>query len=147
MHKTIKKVSEDLETLKFNTAIATMMGLLNTADEAGGFNKAEFRTLLILLNPFAPHITSELFEQLGFGMIHEQKWPEFDEAHCSDDTVELAVQVNGKVRARFNAPVNADKDELIKLAEELPEVKKFIDGKTIVKQIAVPNKLVNIVVK
>ena len=147
MHKTIKKVSEDIETLKFNTAIATMMGLLNTADEAGGFNKAEFRTLLILLNPFAPHITSELFEQLGFGMIHEQKWPEFDEAHCSDDTVELAVQVNGKVRARFNAPVNADKDELIKLAEELPEVKKFIDGKTIVKQIAVPNKLVNIVVK
>lgn len=147
MHKTIKKVSEDIETLKFNTAIAAMMALLNAADEAGGFNRAEFRTLLILLDPFAPHIASELFETLGFGMIHEQKWAEYDEALCADSTVELAVQVNGKVKARFNAPVNADKDELIKLAEELPEIKALIDGKTIVKQIAVPNKLVNIVVK
>lgn len=147
MHKTIKKVSEDIETLKFNTAIAAMMALLNAADEAGGFNRAEFRTLLILLDPFAPHIASELFETLGFGMIHDQKWAEYDEALCADSTVELAVQVNGKVKARFNAPVNADKDELIKLAEELPEIKALIDGKTIVKQIAVPNKLVNIVVK
>ncbi len=147
MHKTIKKVSEDVETLKFNTAIAAMMALLNAADEAGGFNRAEFRTLLILLNPFAPHITSELFESLGFGMIHEQKWAEYDEALCADSTVELAVQINGKVKARFNAPVDADKDELIRLAEELPEIKALIDGKTIVKQIAVPNKLVNIVVK
>ena len=147
MHKTIKKVSEDVETLKFNTAIAAMMALLNAADEAGGFNRAEFRTLLILLNPFAPHIASELFETLGFGMIHEQKWPEYDEALCSDSTVELAVQVNGKVKARFNAPVNAGKDELIAMAEALPEIKTLLDGKTIVKQIAVPNKLVNIVVK
>lgn len=147
MHRTIKKVSEDIETLKFNTAIAAMMALLNAADEAGGFNKAEFRTLLILLDPFAPHIASELFEQLGFGMIHEQKWAEYDEALCADSTVELAVQVNGKVKARFNAPKDADKDELIKMAAELPEIKAIIDGKTIVKQIAVPNKLVNIVVK
>ena len=147
MHKTIKKVTEDVESLKFNTAIAAMMGLLNAADEAGGFNKAEFRTLLILLDPFAPHIASELFETLGFGMVHEQKWPEFDEALCSDSTVELAVQVNGKVKARFNAPVDCDKDELIKMASELPEIKALVDGKTIVKQIAVPNKLVNIVVK
>lgn len=147
MHRTIKKVSEDIETLKFNTAIAAMMALLNAADEAGGFNKAEFRTLLILLDPFAPHIASELFETLGFGMIHEQKWAEYDEALCADSTVELAVQVNGKVKARFNAPKDADKDELIKMAAELPEIKTIIDGKTIVKQIAVPNKLVNIVVK
>ena len=147
MHKTIKKVSEDVETLKFNTAIAAMMALLNAADEAGGFNKAEFKTLLILLDPFAPHIASELFEQLGFGMIHEQKWAEYDEALCADSTVELAVQVNGKVKARFNAPVDCGKDELIKMAAELPEIKALIDGKTIVKQIAVPNKLVNIVVK
>lgn len=147
MHKTVKKVSEDIETLKFNTAIAAMMALLNAADEAGGFNKAEFRTLLILLDPFAPHIASELFETLGFGMIHEQKWAEYDEALCADSTVELAVQVNGKVKARFNAPKDADKDELIKMAAELPEIKAIIDGKTIVKQIAVPNKLVNIVVK
>lgn len=147
MHRTIKKVSEDIETLKFNTAIAAMMALLNAADEAGGFNRAEFRTLLILLDPFAPHIASELFETLGFGMIHEQKWAEYDEALCADSTVELAVQVNGKVKARFNAPKDADKDELIKMAAELPEIKTIIDGKTIVKQIAVPNKLVNIVVK
>ena len=147
MHKTIKKVTEDVESLKFKNAIAAMMGLLNAADEAGGFNKAEFRTLLILLDPFAPHIASELFETLGFGMIHEQKWAEFDEALCADSTVELAVQVNGKVKARFNAPVDCDKDELIRMALELPEIKALTDGKTIVKQIAVPNKLVNIVVK
>ncbi len=147
MHRTIKKVSEDVETLKFNTAIAAMMALLNDADAAGGFNKAEFRDLLILLNPFAPHITSELFESLGFGLIHEQKWCEYDEAHCVDSTVELAVQINGKVKARFNAPKDADKDALIKMAEELPEVKALMDGKTVVKQIAVPNKLVNIVLK
>lgn len=147
MHRTIKKVSEDIETLKFNTAIAAMMALLNAADNAGGFNRAEFRTLLILLDPFAPHIASELFEQLGFGMIHEQKWAEYDEALCADSTVELAVQVNGKVKARFNAPKDADKDELIKMAAELPEIKAIINGKTIIKQIAVPNKLVNIVVK
>ena len=147
MHKTIKKVSEDVETLKFNTAIAAMMALLNSADEAGGFNKAEFKTLLILLNPFAPHITSELFESLGFGMVHEQKWPEYDEKFCADSTVELAVQVNGKVKARFNAAKDSDADTLIAAALELPEIKALTDGKTIVKKIAVPNKLVNIVVK
>ncbi len=147
MHKTIKKVSEDVETLKFNTAIAAMMALLNDADAAGGFNKAEFRTLLILLNPFAPHISSELFEKLGFGMIHEQHWAEYDERFCADSTVELAVQVNGKIKARFNAAKDSDADTLIRSALELPEIKALTDGKTIVKKIAVPNKLVNIVVK
>lgn len=147
MHKTVKKVSEDIETLKFNTAIAAMMGLLNEADEAGGFNKAEFRTLLILLYPFAPHIAEELFEQLGFGILNEQKWAEYDEKLTVDSTVELAVQVNGKVKARFNAPVDSGKDELIAMALALPEIKALTDGKTIVKQIAVPGKLVNIVVK
>lgn len=147
MHKTVKKVSEDIETLKFNTAIAAMMGLLNEADEAGGFNRAEFRTLLILLDPFAPHIAEELFERLGFGILNEQKWAEYDEKLCVDSTVELAVQVNGKVKARFDAPVDCGKDELIAMALELPEIKALTDGKTIVKQIAVPGKLVNIVVK
>lgn len=147
MHKTVKKVSEDIETLKFNTAIAAMMGLLNEADEAGGFNRAEFKTLLILLDPFAPHIAEELFERLGFGILNEQKWAEYDEKLCVDSTVELAVQVNGKVKARFDAPVDSGKDELIAMALELPEIKALTDGKTIVKQIAVPGKLVNIVVK
>ena len=137
-------MGEDIETLKFNTAIATMMGLLNTADEAGGFNKAEFRTLLILLNPFAPHITSELFEQLGFGMIHEQKWPKFDEAHCSDDTVELAVQVNGKIKATISIDRDEAQDTVLAKAREA--IADKVTG-TIVKEIYVPGRIVNIVAK
>ena len=148
MHKTTKKVSEDIETLKFNTAIATMMGLLNEIDAAGSLTRADYRTLLILLNPFAPHITEELYQVMGYeGVLNEQKWVEYDEKLCVEDSVEIVVQVNGKVKARFNAPVNCDKDELEKLALDLPEVKSLTDGRTIVKKIAVPNKLVNIVVK
>ena len=148
MHKTIKKVSEDIETLKFNTAIATMMGLLNEIDAAGSLTRADYRTLLILLNPFAPHITEELYQVMGYeGVLNEQKWVEYDEKLCVEDSVEIVVQVNGKVKARFNAPVDCAKEELEKLALDLPEVKSLTDGKTIVKKIAVPNKLVNIVVK
>ncbi|MBP0982624.1 MAG: leucine--tRNA ligase [Oscillospiraceae bacterium] len=148
MHKTIKKVSEDIETLKFNTAIATMMGLLNEIDAAGSLSRGDYRTLLILLNPFAPHITEELYQVMGYeGVLNEQKWVEYDEALCVEDSVEIVVQLNGKVKARFNAPVNCDKEELEKLALDLPEIKSMTDGKTIVKKIAVPNKLVNIVVK
>ena len=148
MHKTIKKVSEDIENLRFNTAIAAMMGLLNQIDEAGAVTKAEYRDLLIMLNPFAPHITEELYEAMGFGgVLNEQKWVEYDEAQCIDNTVEIVVQINGKVKARFDAAVNSDREALEKMAFELPEVQKLTDGKTIVKKIAVPNKLVNIVVK
>ncbi len=148
MHKTIKKVSEDIETLKFNTAIATMMGLLNEIDAAGSLSRGDYRTLLILLNPFAPHITEELYQVMGYeGVLNEQKWVEYDEALCVEDSVEIVVQLNGKVKSRFNAPVNCDKEELEKLALDLPEIKSLIDGKIIVKKIAVPNKLVNIVVK
>ena len=148
MHKTIKKVSEDIETLKFNTAIATMMGLLNEIDAAGSLTRADYRTLLILLNPFAPHITEELYQVMGYdGVLNEQKWVEYDEKLCVEDSVEIVVQVNGKVKARFNAPVDCGKEELESLALALPEVKSLTDGKTIVKKIAVPNKLVNIVVK
>ena len=148
MHKTIKKVSEDIETLKFNTAIATMMGLLNEIDAAGSLTRADYRTLLILLNPFAPHITEELYQVMGYeGVLNEQKWVEYDEKLCVEDSVEIVVQINGKVKARFSAPADCAKEELEKLALDLPEVKSFTDGKTIVKKIAVPNKLVNIVVK
>ncbi len=148
MHKTIKKVSEDIETLKFNTAIATMMGLLNEIDTAGSLTRADYRTLLILLNPFAPHITEELYQVMGYeGVLNEQKWVEYDEKLCVEDSVEIVVQVNGKVKARFNAPVDCAKEELENLAFDLPEIKALTDGKTVVKKIAVPNKLVNIVVK
>ena len=148
MHKTIKKVSEDIETLKFNTAIATMMGLLNEIAAAGSLTRADYRTLLILLNPFAPHITEELYQVMGYeGVLNEQKWVEYDEKLCVEDSVEIVVQVNGKVKARFNAPVDCAKEELENLAFDLPEIKALTDGKTVVKKIAVPNKLVNIVVK
>ena len=148
MHKTIKKVSEDIETLKFNTAIATMMGLLNEIDAAGSLTRADYRTLLILLNPFAPHITEELYQVMGYeGVLNEQKWVEYDEKLCVEDSVEIVVQVNGKVKARFNAPVDCAKEKLENLAFDLPEIKALTDGKTVVKKIAVPNKLVNIVVK
>jgi len=148
MHKTIKKVTEDIENLRFNTAIAAMMGLINQVDEIGSITRAEYRDLLIMLNPFAPHITEELYEVMNFGgVLNEQKWVEYSEALCVDDTVEIAVQVNGKVKARFDAPVNADRAVLEEMALALDEVKKLTDGKTIVKKIAVPNKLVNIVVK
>ena len=148
MHKTIKKVSEDIETLKFNTAIATMMGLLNEIDAAGSLTRADYRTLLILLNPFAPHITEELYQVMGYeGVLNEQKWVDYDEKLCVEDSVEIVVQVNGKVKARFNAPVDCAKEELENLAFDLPEIKALTDGKTVVKKIAVPNKLVNIVVK
>ncbi len=148
MHKTIRKVSEDIETLRFNTAIAAMMGLLNQIDEVGSVTRAEYRDLLIMLNPFAPHITEELYEVMGFGgVLNQQKWVEYDEALCVDNTVEIVVQINGKVKARFDAPVNSDKDTLEQMAFAHPDVIKHTEGKTIVKKIAVPNKLVNIVVK
>ena len=148
MHKTIKKVSEDIETLKFNTAIATMMGLLNEIDAAGSLTRADYRTLLILLHPFAPHITEALYQVMGYeGVLNEQKWVEYDDKLCVEDSVEIVVQVNGKVKARFNAPVDCAKEELESLAFDLPEIKALTDGKTVVKKIAVPNKLVNIVVK
>ena len=106
MHKTIKKVSEDIETLKFNTAIATMMGLLNEIDAAGSLTRADYRTLLILLNPFAPHITEELYQVMGYeGVLNEQKWVEYDEKLCVEDSVEIVVQVNGK-GSLHSAPVS-----------------------------------------
>ena len=108
MHKTIKKVSEDIETLKFNTAIATMMGLLNEIDAAGSLTRADYRTLLILLNPFAPHITEELYQVMGYeGVLNEQKWVEYDEKLCVEDSVEIVVQVNGKVRLVSTRPLTA----------------------------------------
>lgn len=146
MHKTVKKVSEDIDALKFNTAIAALMTLLNKIDEAGTLNRAEYRTLLILLNPFAPHITEELYEQMGYGgVLNEQEWVGYDEALCTDDTVEIVVQINGKVRTKVTIAANAEKDALIAAAKAAAA--GLIEGKTVVKEIAVPNKLVNFVVK
>ena len=148
MHKTIKKVGEDIENLKFNTAIAAMMGLLNEIDAAGGLTRGEYRTLLLLLNPFAPHITEELWSLCGFGgMVTAQQWPAYDEAKCRDSQVEIVAQINGKVRARLTVSADASKEELLAAAKATGPIAAGIAGKTIVKEIVVPGKLVNLVVK
>ena len=147
-HKTIKKVTEDIEELKFNTAIASMMSLLNQIAAVGSINRAEFKTFLILLNPFAPHITEELFEQMNYGgMVTEASWPTYDEAECVEDTIELVVQVNGKLRGKLVVAADISKDGAISAAKEEPHVKEAISGKNVVKEIYVPGKLVNIVAK
>ncbi len=148
IHKTIKKVSEDIENLKFNTAIAAMMALLNDIQDAGSLTKADYRTLLILLNPFAPHITEELYELQGFdGMLNEQAWPSYDEAKCKAATVEIVLQVNGKIKAKVEVDANASKEEMAALAKENEKMQQAMEGKQIVKEIVVPGKLVNFVVR
>lgn len=147
MHQTIQKVSNDVETLKFNTAIAAMMELLNEIAATGAINYAEFRTLLLLLNPFAPHITEELYEKYCGGILHEQSWPTYDEALCKEDTVEIVVQINGKVRCKMMIAVGAEKDAVLKQALAEPKIAEAVAGKQLLKQIYVPNKLVNFVAK
>lgn len=118
MHRTIKKVTEDIEVLKMNTAIAAMMSLLNEIYDKKSITRGEFKTLLILLNPFAPHITEELWQQCGYeGQLAHAKWPEFDEAKCVEDTVEIAVQVNGKLRAKLTVATGAAKEDAIAAAK------------------------------
>ena len=147
-HKTIKKVSEDIETLKFNTAIASMMALLNDIYDHGSLTKDELKTYITLLCPFAPHITEEINETLGYkGFLSLEKWPEYDESKTIDKTVEIAVQVNGKLRATAVVPVGLSKEELIEIAKKQDKIVSMIEGKTIIKEICVPDKLVNIVVK
>ena len=148
MHRTIKKVTEDIEVLKMNTAIAAMMSLLNEMYDKKSVTKGEVRTLLILLNPFAPHMTEEMWQQLGFeGQIAHAQWPGFDEAKCVDSAVEIAVQVNGKVRAKLVVPTDISKEDAIAAAKADEAVAKAMEGKTICKEIYVPGKLVNIAVK
>ena len=148
MHKTVKKVSEDIEAMKFNTAIAALMTLLNQIYSVGSINKAELKTLLLLVNPFAPHVTEEMWEKMSFGgAVTDQSWPEFDEAKCVDATVEIAVQVNGKIKARINVATEISNEDAIAAAKEVDAVKEIIDGKQVVKELYVKGKLVNIVVK
>lgn len=148
-NKAIKKVGEDIENIKFNTAIATLMALINDISNVKSINKEELRIFSILLNPFAPHVTEEVYEacKLGNGILAEAKWPEYDESKCVDESVEIVVQVNGKIKAKLNIPVDADKDTVLELAKNDENVKKAIDGMKIIKEIVVPKKLVNLVVK
>ena len=147
MHKTIKKVSEDIEAMKFNTAIAAMMTLLNTIDGIGSINKAEYKSLLMLLNPFAPHITEEIYNNNFGAILSEQPWVTYDESLCVESSVEVAVQVNGKIKAKIMVPSDAEQPEVLEIAKKDPNISGLVDGKTIVKEIYVKGRLVNIVVK
>ena len=148
MHKTIKKVSGDIESMKFNTAIAAMMTLLNDIYDAGSITRKEFRDLLILLYPFAPHVSEELYQVIGCeGVLSEQEWVTYDEALCVDDTIEIVVQINGKVKAKLEIPADAEKDAVLEQAAAEPKIAEATAGKNIIKQIYVPKKLVNFVVK
>lgn len=145
MHQTIKKVSGDFETLKYNTAIAAMMALINEFYKKNAVTKGEYKTLLTLLNPVAPHITEELWQAAGFeGRVYQTTWPEYDEAKTVESTVEVGVQVNGKIRATISVPKDEAKEAVIAAAKEALG-DKLIGN--IVKEIYVPGRIVNIVVK
>ncbi len=148
-HKTIKKVTEDIENIKFNTAIAALMALINVVSNFGSINKKELQVFSILMNPFAPHVTEEVWEacSLSDGILAETKWPEYDESKCVDDTVEIVVQVNGKIKAKLMIPADADQTAAISLAKADEKVVEAIGSMNIVKEIYVKGKLVNIVVK
>lgn len=149
MHKTVKKVSEDIEQMKYNTAIAALMTLLNKIYEIGKINRAELKTLIILVNPFAPHVTEEMWANCGYGemLAKDAKWPSFDEAKCIDSTVEIVVQINGKIRARLSVPTDIESDKAIALAKKDEGIATALEGKNIIKEIYVKGKLVNIVAK
>ena len=147
-HKTVKKVSGDIEELKFNTAIAAMMSLLNEICEVGSLTPDELSVLIRLICPFAPHLAEEMWESIGGkGFCSLAPWPEWDDAKTVDSTVEVAVQINGKVRATVELPLNCPKEEAIALAKADSRVAAQLEGKTVVKEISVPNKIVNLVVK
>ena len=148
MHKTIKKVSDDYEKMKFNTAIAALMALINDINKLGKITKGELRTFLILLNPVAPHITEEMWQQAGFeGRLYQTTWPVYDESKTIEDEIEIPVQVNGKVRATIKVAKEADAEEIEKVAFENTDVLKFTDGHEIVKKIYVPGRIYTVVVK
>ena len=149
IHKTIKKVSEDIENIKFNTAIASLMALMNDINAVGSINKKEYAIFSILLNPFAPHVTEEIWStcNLGDGMVVDQPWPECDESKCKANEIEIAVQVNGKIKTKLMIPAEAEQAEVIALAKADENVKKSVEGMNIIKEIYVKGRLVNIVVK
>ena len=148
-HRTIKKVGEDTEVLKFNTAIAALMALMNELTAQNGITRGELRVFTLLLNPFAPHVTEEVWAEcgLGEGLACQQPWPRYDEAKTKESTIEIVVQVKGKVRARLNVPADITKEEAIAAAKAEDKIAGEIAGKTLVKEIYVPGKLVNLVTK
>ena len=147
-HKTIKKVSDDIEAMKFNTAIAAMMSLINEIYEVGSITSDELATFSRILSPFAPHLAEEVWEFVGGkGFVSLAAWPEYDEGKTADDEVEFPIQINGKVRAVVTIPANAGKEEILAAAKADPRIIAALDGKTVVKEIVVPGKIVNIVIR
>ena len=147
-HKTIKKVSDDIENMKFNTAIATLMTLLNEIYEVGSITKGELKTFVKLLDPFAPHVAEEVWAELGGeGLLAVAQWPEYDEAKTVDATIEVPVQICGKLRATITIAKDSTADEAIAAAKADAKVQEFLDGKNIIKEIYVPGKIINIVAK
>ena len=147
-HKTIKKVSEDMDQLKMNTAIAALMSLLNDIYAKGSLNRAELRTYLILLNPIAPHITEEMWQKNGFeGLLAQATWCEYDEQKIKDTVLNIPVQICGKLRSVITVDATADKQTILDAAKADAKVAAAIAGKEIVKEIFIPGKMVNLVVK
>ena len=147
-HKTIKKVTEDIDNLKANTAIAALMSLLNEIYDSGSITKDEYKIFTLLLNPFAPHVTEEIWEVMSFGgTVTDQKWPEFDEEKCKENSIEIVAQINGKVRTKLVVPADISAEDAVALAKEDEKIKEATEGKTIVKELYVKGRLVNIVVK
>ena len=148
-NKAIKKVTEDIENIKFNTAIAALMALINDVTSFGSISKKELAIFAILLNPFAPHVTEEIWEvcKLGEGIVAQQEWPEYNESKCREETVEIAVQVNGKIKTKLNVSPEAEQAEVLSLAKADDSVSKSIENMNIVKEIYIKGRLVNIVVK
>ena len=148
LHKTIRKVTEDTATLNFNTAISQMMVLVNEMNRLEVVPKKVIETLALLLSPYTPHLAEELWSMMGHEpSVANQSWPTYDEELCREDTMEMVVQINGKLRSRIMMPKSASKDEMIAAAKADEKSKVWLDGKTIVKEIAIPGKLVNFVVK
>ena len=148
LNRCIKKVGEDIENLKFNTAVAAMMSFINDVAAKGSVTRGELRVFLLLLNPFAPHITEEMWSIENFGgMVTDQKWPEYDEAKCVDENVTIAVQVCGKLRGTATIPSGAGEEQALEAAKALPRVASQLEGRSVVKVIFVPGKLINIVAK
>jgi leucyl-tRNA synthetase len=148
LHRLIRKVGEDIVAMKFNTAIAAMMEFINVVYKAGRIEKGQAERFVLLLAPFAPHIAEELWRQLGHdGSLAYEPWPAYDESMLVEDTIELPVQVNGKLRARITVPANASQEEIVDAALSNERIAELVQGKEIIKKIVVPGKLVNIVVK
>ena len=148
VHKTIKKVSNDIENLKFNTAIAAMMTLLNEIYAKKSVTKGELKTFITLLNPFAPHMTEEMNELMGYDIpLSSTEWVSYDEQMCIDETVEIVAQINGKVKCKAVINKDASKEEVIELIKSDEKIIEAVKDKNIIKEIYVPGKLVNLVVK